>query len=371
MTKTHTYLEIRHDAKGLLEIANQYTLAFDDKLFKKIVVILKGKRDPIAARQIPADEIIFLELSNLRGLNIHAIIKLLRICQKHRVTHIVTHRYKPTQLIGLVTLFFQPKLVLAVIHGNHQFDKFSRRIVSFLLFRKQYFKLIGVSETTRQDIMRWLRFKPPQDIIGVPNCIDIEALEKNLTYRLTARKTLKLDPESFVFGNIARLTPAKDQITLLRAFHSVHDKMSTAVLIIIGRGRLESTLKQETIRLGITDQVIFSGSIDHARHLMSAFDCFISTSITEGFGLVIAEAMAAKRPIIATRIGSFEEILGDTVPLVPCTNFEAIGQAMLKLYDSPEQQRRISGNQLYRRVCEKFSSRVFRDRIQHIYQSSV
>ena len=365
----YTYLEIRHDATGLLEIANQYTQAFDSTQFRKIVVLLKGEYSAKLAARIPADRIIFLQLSSLGGLNTRAVFKLLSICRRNRVTHILAHRYKPTLIAALVALFFRPSLIVGVMHGNHQFARLGRRLAARTVLHKPNIKIIGVSESTRRDILKSLPYYNSAAVVAVPNCIDIESTENQMLNRETAQAQLQLRPDQFVFGNVGRLSPTKDQLTLLRAFHSAQSRIKGSVLVIIGGGRLEPVLKHEAYKLGIQNNVIFTGAIEEAWRLMKAFDCFVSTSVTEGFGLVIVESMVARCTLIATDISSFAEILGDTVNLIECGNHKAIGHAMEEHYRMPQSDRAKLVEKLFLRVKSEFSTELFRKRVQAIYQS--
>lgn len=361
-----TYLEIRHDVKGLLEISNQYSLAFEREDFRRIVVILKGREDQQAAARIPADQVIFLQCPRLGGLNLRAVIALVRICRQNQVTHVLTHRFKPAQIAGLAARFLDLRMLICVIHGNHQFDRASRQIATRLLLSGPRTRLVGVSETTRDDIQAHLPFLPANRIRAIPNCIDIETTARGLLEASRARQQLDLPGDAFVFGNIGRLSPAKDQLSMIRAFHLASPRMPGALLVIIGGGRLEAQLKQECTTLGILDRVRFTGAIDQAWQLIKAFDCFVSTSVTEGFGLVIVEAMVAKCPLIATRIGSFSEILADTVNLVPTGDTQAIADAMCTRFEASPAARKTLAQQLYARVCAEFSVPAFRQRVKQL-----
>jgi glycosyltransferase involved in cell wall biosynthesis len=358
-----SYLEVRHDLEGLLEISNQYLTAFTDQGFHTIVVCLKSDRDPRIIERIPADRVIVLEQPRWDPFNLSAVVAIGRLCRRCRVTHIVTHRYRPAFIVGLATLFYRPSLVLAVIHGQRQFARVGRRVAARILFRKPWFKLIGVSESARQDILDSLPEKDRRDVIAVPNCIDVDKTESQLLSVEAARARLGIGSEPFVFGNIGRLAAAKDQLTLIRAFHAAQEQMDNAILVIIGWGGLEPVLKAEIERLGLGDKIILTGRIDQAWCLMRAFDCFVATSVSEGFGLVLIEAMVARRPIIATRIGSFSEILGNRARLFECGDYEAIGRAMASCYRLSDQQRMELASKGYERVQQRFSTTAFRVRI--------
>jgi glycosyltransferase involved in cell wall biosynthesis len=363
------YLEVRHDLEGLLGISNHYLTAFADQGFHTIVVCLKGGRDPRIVERIPADRVIVLEQPWWDPFNLRALVAIRRLCRRCRVSHIATHRYRPAFIVGVVTLFHRPERVLAVIHGERQFTRTGRRIAARILFSKPWFKLIGVSESARRDILESLPEKDPRDVIAVPNCIDVDKTEVHLLSVEAARARLGIDSEPFVFGNIGRLAAAKDQLTLIRAFHAAQEQMDNAVLVIIGWGGLEPMLKEEVDRLGLGEKITLTGRIDQAGYLMKAFDCFVATSVSEGFGLVLIEAMVAQRPIIATRIGSFLEILGEQAPLLACGDYAAIGEAMANCYRLTAQVRRELGRAGYERVRQQFSTTAFRARIARIVEA--
>lgn len=365
-----SYLEVRHDLEGLLEISNQYLAAFVDKGFHTIVVCLKGSRDRRIIERVPADRVIVLEQSRWDPFNLSALVAIGRLCRRGRVSHIVTHRYRPAFIVGVATLLYRPELVLAVIHGERQFARPGRRVAARILFRKSWFKLIGVSESARRDILESLPGKDPRDVIAVPNCIDVDKTEALLLSAEAARGRLGIGSEPFVFGNIGRLAAAKDQLTLIRAFHAVHRQMDNAILVVVGWGGLEPVLKAEIERLGLGDKIILTGRIDQAWRLMRAFDCFVATSVSEGFGLVLIEAMVAQQPIIATRIGSFSEILGEQAWLFACGDHAAIGAAMLGCYRLTDQARMGLGREGYERVRQLFSTTAFRQRILAIVEAA-
>ncbi len=369
--RKYSYLEIRHDAIGLLEISNQYTMAFDTERFTRTVAILQGQHNDACAARIPADNVIFLDIPSLRGLNLKAVFRLFSLCKQYRVSHLLAHRYKPAFIAGLVALLYKPNAVFAVLHGNRQFDRPGRKLAARLIFWTSNFKLIGVSQTTRADITRRLPGKSPKDIIAIPNCIDVAKTQEQLLDRQDAQKQLNIQNDRFVFGHIGRLSPAKDQLTLLRGFKAAKNQMPDSTLIIVGGGRLETTLKDEAKRLQIDTDVIFTGPINNAWRLMKGFDCFVATSVTEGFGLVIVESMVAKIPLIATDIGSFNEIAGQAVDLVPCGDHIQVGNRMVELYNMPKSDRVALGNLLFQRVQQEFSVPRFRQRIQKLYNSTL
>ena len=94
-----------------------------------------------------------------------------------------------------------------------------------------------------------------------------------------------------MIGCVSTLLPVKNITFLLDIFYQIKkDKKNNYKLLLIGDGYLLDELKEKTKRLGMEDQVIFGGIRKDVHHVYSAMDCYIMTSISEGFGLSLCEA---------------------------------------------------------------------------------
>lgn len=364
MTK-ETLLQVRHNYPGLMITCNLYLEAFDDRDYRKIVVFLRGKADQRIAEQVPADQVIFLDLQkkHMKGLRLAAVRQLLQICRQNHVNLVLAHRYRPTHIMSLVALFYRPQLMLSVMHALRQFRSFSRLLFGRLLFRKQ-FKFIGVSEAVRRHIITSGIGVSPKDVLALPNCIDVENTVNRLLSRQKARQLLALDLNDFVIGHVGKLSPRKDQITLLRAFAQAKAQMPPAKLVIVGGGRLRNSLLEEAKRLNLGDDVIFAGTIPDAYRIMPAFDVFALTSVTEGLPRVLLEAMVSKLPIIATDAGGVRELLGDLIDLNSPGDVPQISRALVQHYEMTEQRRAEIKEKLFRHLQTNFSKSAFRKRLQ-------
>jgi len=115
---------------------------------------------------------------------------------------------------------------------------------------------------------------------------------------------------NYKIGTIGRLVPQKDYPTLLSAFSSVLKSMSNIDLYVVGEGHLQKDLIELSKSLGIKDQVHWIGKTEYIKEFLSKIDLFILPSKYEGFGLVLLEAMVAKKPIIAANNSAIPEVLG-------------------------------------------------------------
>jgi glycosyltransferase involved in cell wall biosynthesis len=125
------------------------------------------------------------------------------------------------------------------------------------------------------------------------------------------RRYWDIAAEELAIGFVGRLVPQKDIGTLIRGFALFAATFAKAKLVIVGSGPLEGELRCSTEELGIARRVVWAGFRDDIVTVMSAFDIFALTSIHEGFGLVLLEAMASRLPVVATRAGAIAEVVAD------------------------------------------------------------
>ena len=126
------------------------------------------------------------------------------------------------------------------------------------------------------------------------------------------RLKFKVHKNALVFCTISRLVPQKRLDTLLKAFsmYLIRTKKHCQ-LLIIGDGKLRNKLKAQAENLKISDHIIWLPFTDDIPELLSIIDVFVLTSEYEGLGLVLLEAMAAKKPVIASKVSAIPEIVSD------------------------------------------------------------
>jgi len=140
---------------------------------------------------------------------------------------------------------------------------------------------------------------------------------------------------------VARLEPEKDVHTLLRAMAEVISKAPEARCLVVGDGSEAVRLKHFASDLGVSANVVFTGYRQDVSSIVSAADVFVLPSLAEPFGLVLVEAMALGKPVIATRVGGPLEIVEDGVTglLVPPADPAAMAEAIRALLADPERRR--------------------------------
>jgi len=127
---------------------------------------------------------------------------------------------------------------------------------------------------------------------------------------------------------VGRLVSEKNQAALLRAFALVVDDYPDTDLWIAGEGPLRADLETLRDQLGLTDRVFLLGERHDVPALMRAADLVVLSSRVEGFGLVVAEAMASGTLVVATDVGGVAEVMGNHGFLVPPDDVAALAQGM-------------------------------------------
>lgn len=152
------------------------------------------------------------------------------------------------------------------------------------------------------------------------------------------RKELGLASEDFVVGNVGRLAPQKGQRHLIGAMPALLERVPRAHAVIAGSGHLEDYLRDLAAEVGVAERVHVLGPRKDVPALMHAIDVFAMPSIWEGFGLVLLEAMAAGRPIVASRVATIPEVVldGETGLLVPPGDPLALAEAVARLANDPD-----------------------------------
>lgn len=148
------------------------------------------------------------------------------------------------------------------------------------------------------------------------------------------RKEWNIPADAWVIGTVARLVPQKALHVMIKGYAKYRERAACpSRLVMVGRGGLEAELKALAEELGIGQELVWAGFREDIPAVMNAFDCFALTSIYEGFGLVLLEAMAAGRPVVATSVSAIPEVVadGESGILVPANDPDALAGAFKRL----------------------------------------
>jgi len=141
-----------------------------------------------------------------------------------------------------------------------------------------------------------------------------------------------------VIGTVARLSPEKDQGTMLVAFRHVLEEIPDARLILAGDGPCAMELQEEAVKLGVNSHVEFLGQCSNVPEVLKRMSIFTLSSITEGLSMTVLEAMAAGLPIVATDVGGNRELVQPPHCglVVPARDPRALSRAYIDLLRDPQ-----------------------------------
>ena len=159
-----------------------------------------------------------------------------------------------------------------------------------------------------------------------------------------------------VVGNVAALVPHKGQRYLIDAAHLVVREVPDARFVILGEGELREALEHQVREHHLEKHVLLPGFRTDVLGCIKSFDLFVMSSVTEGLGTSLLDAMACRRPIVATSAGGIPEIVEDgaTGLIVPPRDAASLAKAIVRaLRDEP--LRRRFGEAGFARVRERFT----------------
>ena len=228
-------------------------------------------------------------------------------------------------------------------------------------------KVIAVSEAVKKFNIENIGI-PAEKIQVLPNCIDADRFQpKNIADASSIRSEFGLKESDFVFGHIGTMRREKSHDILLNAFSDVRKKYPCK-LLLVGDGPLHAEIMALSKKLGIADDVIFSGIRDYVPAILNTLDVFVFPSRNEALGIALLEAMYAGLPVIGSNVGGIPEVIidRDTGLLVPIEDIGALCEAMIELYENYALRKKL-GAAAQHYVARNHDPAVYVDRMLAMY----
>jgi glycosyltransferase involved in cell wall biosynthesis len=194
--------------------------------------------------------------------------------------------------------------------------------------------------------------------VVIPNGFDTRTFAPRPEERARLRDELRIAPDAFAVGLVARVHPMKDHANFLHAAKHLAASCPRAVFVLVGEGadaknRALGALIDE---LDLRDRVRLCGRRTDIAAINNALDVAASASAWgEAFPNVVAEAMACGVPCVVTNVGDAPAIVADTGMVVPPRDAEALGAAWANLAALGEEGRRALGRRARRRIVEHYA----------------
>jgi glycosyltransferase involved in cell wall biosynthesis len=289
------------------------------------------------------------EISPLRDLrSVRALAKLIREERPH-ILH--THTAKAGAVGRIAALLAgdaRPPIVVHTFHGHvlrGYFDPL--RATAFRLLERWLARsttvLVAVSPQVRDDLVK-LGVAPAEKFAVVRLGIELE--KRTATNGVDGpeqRRRLGIPTDRFVVGWIGRMASVKRTDDVLLAFKGLRERGVEACLCLVGDGPDREQLEQRAHDLGVMRDTLFLGYQSDVAPFYAAFDTMVLPSANEGTPVSAIEALAAGRPVVATRVGGVPDVVrdGEDGFLVEAGDVEALADRLERLARDPELRARF------------------------------
>lgn len=287
------------------------------------------------------------------------------ICQirKSMANYDIVHVHLwPTQLWAAIASLGKKSFVRLITteHGNYnkrRHYRFYRPVEQWMY--GQYQTVIGISETSRNNLLGWIRHHPMVE--AIPNGVDLSKFSKCAPY---TNAELGLPNGAVVVTMVARFFDAKDHSTLI---HAMRHTSGNIYLLFVGSGDTMPACKEEVCGLGLDDRVRFLGRrTDVSRILASSDICVLSTHY-EGLPISVLEYMAAGKPVIVTKVDGMQDLLPDPYWMVTPQNAEELGRKIMELATDKTLREKVA-NQNEKKVAD-YDLRLMVDKYMRVYKN--
>jgi glycosyltransferase involved in cell wall biosynthesis len=327
-----------------------------------VALILLRERQP---EEWPTTvDLVCLEMRKTPFSFIAGLLRARRWLRDFRPELIHSHVF-PANMTARLLKFSLPAAVLSTVHNVYEGSW--PRMLAYRLTDGLSPRTAFVSQAAADRFVR-LNAVPAHKATVLTNGIDLAEFAPSAERRALIRAQMGVG-EEFVWLAAGRIVPAKDFPNLLRAFARVRAEIPEARLWIAGEvlGAGSEAIQAQAAELGAS--VRWLGLRRDMPALLDAADGFVLASAWEGMPLVVGEAMAMEKPVVATDVGGVRELVGEAGVIVPAKDSEALAQAMLEMMRSTPEARGALGRAARERIAAGFSIDAKADEWEALYRA--
>jgi glycosyltransferase involved in cell wall biosynthesis len=296
--------------------------------------------------------------------------EIARVIREFRPDIVHTHTAKAGLLGRLAAYLNRVPIIVHTFHGHVLRGYFSPpKQAAFVQAERALARgttrLIAVSEHGREELLAMG--------IGRPERFEVVRLGFDLSRFLQdsprgeIRRALGLSPSTRTVGIVARLVPIKAHEVFLEMAADVATSHPDIAFLVIGDGECREALEADARTRGLAAKVHFLGWRADVDRVYADLDVVVLTSRNEGSPVALIEAMAAARPVVATRVGGVGELVGDSGVLTDVDDARALAQGVRRVLDDPALAAHF-GQGGRRRVVPAFSRERLVGDIDALYQ---
>jgi glycosyltransferase involved in cell wall biosynthesis len=310
--------------------------------------------------------------AQLKSRDVKAIVKLRRLIRETQPHIVHTHTAKAGFLGRVAARLAEVPIVVHTYHGHVLNGYYSVTKTRLLRSMEQALarttdRIVAVSEQVKNDLVRY-GVARPQKICVIPLGLDLAPFVASAGARGDFRREIGLSDETPLVGIVGRIFPIKNHRLFLDAAARIAAAEPRARFVIVGDGVLREEMEQYADALGIRHRVLFAGWRRDLPRIYSDLDVLVVSSNNEGTPVSAIEAMAARRPVVATRVGGLPDLIidGKTGRLVPPRDPQALANAVLEMLSDRAYARAI-GDIASSAVVDRFATERLLCDIQELY----
>ena len=350
-------------AGGVAEYLYMLLTHMDNTKYENILIVSEDDyKEQIDRFESITSNIYFVPM--VRGLGLTTTLKsalnLRKIIKKIKPDIVYLHS-SIAGAVGRMAMLFDCKTkILYNAHGwyfNAQMSAKKQKFIAIIerILSIKTDKIINISQSEYDSAIKY-KIANKKKMCIIENGIDFKKFENSNQFRNEIREKYNIKNEEILIGVVARVSEQKDPLTTIKAFKLVHDKMQNTKLMYIGSGELENEVIEYAKENQIEKSVIITGWTNETQKYIPAIDIAILPSKWEGFGLVIIEYMACKKPIVASKVGGIADIIKDEQNgyLIEIGDYEKLSEMIIK-YIKDEQNINKTVENNYEYAVSKYS----------------
>lgn len=305
------------------------------------------------------------------------LLKIFFLIKKEKFDIIHTHTSKAGILGRIAAKWTTSKdyrpIIIHTPHG-HVFYGYYGVVLSklFLILEKLAAsftdKIIALTEKEIDEYLQFGISRNRAKFISIPNGLDLNRIANLKIDPVRKRKEFGLPEEVKLIGSAGRLELVKGYKYFIEASLIVKKSFPNCLFLLIGDGSLCGELQHQIEKLNLWQNFKILGWRDDVNEIISLLDVFVLSSLNEGMGLVLVEAMAMGKPVVATNVGGIPSVVidGETGILVPPKNPDAIAEAIIFLLQNPEKMKKMG--EAGKERTKLFSIEVMIEKTQRLYE---
>lgn len=298
----------------------------------------------------PNIEVISLNVNSIKDLP-NAYLYLRRVIKKFEPDIVHSHMFHSNILSRLIRITTNMPKLICTSHSNFEGGKI--RILAYRITDKLATISTNVSENAAASMVSQGAYGSNR-VVAIPNGVDVERFRFDSESRHKVRDHLGVGNKQMILA-VGRMNPAKDYPNLFKSIALLKQYRNDFIVYIVGDGPLKPSLIELCKNLDISDCIVMLGTRHDIPELMSACDIFVLSSAWEGFGLVVAEAMATERVVVATDCGGTREIVDSSGFLVEPRNSELLAKELNRALSLSDYERSKLGAAARQRIIDNFS----------------